>query len=201
MGDPVRDPHGDPIPTRSGRLPPSQGVPLSSLKAGETATVTHLEDEPEPVFRRLVSLGFQLAVPVKVTRKLPIELELLVGGQPVTIHAHEAGAVTVERVAEALGHTALFERLDALREGERAEVVEIAPAVQGAQRRRLLDLGVVPGTEITAEVRSPSGDPTAYRIRGALIALRRAQAHGIYIRRAPTPAGLAAASTAESGAP
>jgi len=56
--------------------------------------------------------------------------------------------------------------------------------VQGAQRRRLLDLGVVPGTVIRAELRSLSGDPVAYRIRGAMIALRRAQADGILIRRA-----------------
>ena len=35
-----------------------------------------------------------------------------------------------------------------------------------------MDLGILPGTVIRAEMRSPGGDPTAYRIRGALIALR-----------------------------
>jgi DtxR family Mn-dependent transcriptional regulator len=57
--------------------------------------------------------------------------------------------------------------------------------VQGPERRRLLDLGIVPGTEITAEMRSAGGDPIAYRIRGALIALRKTQAAGIYVRRTP----------------
>jgi Fe2+ transport system protein FeoA len=47
-----------------------------------------------------------------------------------------------------------------------------------------MDLGVVPGTRIKAEMISPGGDPTAYRIRGALIALRREQAHIIHITRA-----------------
>jgi DtxR family Mn-dependent transcriptional regulator len=42
---------------------------------------------------------------------------------------------------------------------------------------------VRPGTENSAEIRSPSGDPVAYRIRGALIALRRPQAEDIYVRR------------------
>jgi DtxR family Mn-dependent transcriptional regulator len=198
MGDPVLDPHGDPIPTRTGRLPPPQGVSLGSLEPGATATVIHVEDEPGSVFRRLVSSGFQLGVPVKVIRRLPTHLDLLVAGRPATLEAHEAGAVTVEPVAEAVGHTVLFERLDALSAGERAEVVEIAPMVQGAQRRRLLDLGVLPGTEIAAEVRSPSGDPTAYRIRGALIALRRAQARGVYIRRSPVPVDLVAAARPEA---
>ena len=46
----------------------------------------------------------------------------------------------------------------------------------GPERRRLMDLGIVPGTVITVEMRSPLGDPTAYLIRGALIALRHEQA-------------------------
>jgi ferrous iron transport protein A len=48
--------------------------------------------------------------------------------------------------------------------------------VEGEQRRRLMDLGLVPGTVVTAELKSPLRDPTAYRIRGALIALRSDQA-------------------------
>jgi ferrous iron transport protein A len=43
---------------------------------------------------------------------------------------------------------------------------------EGALRRRLLDLGLVAGTQVSAIGRSPSGDPTAYRIRGAVMALR-----------------------------
>jgi Fe2+ transport system protein FeoA len=46
-----------------------------------------------------------------------------------------------------------------------------------------MDLGIVPGTVIGAELRSPGGDPTAYDIRGALIALRREQAALINIVR------------------
>lgn len=39
-------------------------------------------------------------------------------------------------------------------------------------RRRLLDLGLVPGTKVMCVIKSPLGDPTAYFVRGALIALR-----------------------------
>ncbi|MBK8020637.1 MAG: ferrous iron transport protein A [Chloroflexi bacterium] len=53
---------------------------------------------------------------------------------------------------------------------------------QGATRDRLMDLGILPGTPVLAEFRSPLGDPVAYRIRGALIALRRKQACEIEIR-------------------
>jgi len=42
----------------------------------------------------------------------------------------------------------------------------------GATRRRMLDLGVVGGTKIEPLYKSPSGNPVAYLIRGAVIALR-----------------------------
>lgn len=39
-------------------------------------------------------------------------------------------------------------------------------------KRRLLDLGLTPGTKIIPVLVSPSGDPTAFEIRGTLIAIR-----------------------------
>lgn len=45
-------------------------------------------------------------------------------------------------------------------------------ASTGIMRRRLLDLGVIQGTIIESLQESPSGDPIAYLIRGAVIALR-----------------------------
>lgn len=44
--------------------------------------------------------------------------------------------------------------------------------VSGLDRRRMLDLGLVNNTVIEALQKSPSGDPIAYLIRGAVIALR-----------------------------
>lgn len=40
-------------------------------------------------------------------------------------------------------------------------------------RRRLLDLGIVPNTNITAVFTSPFGNPVAYQVRGSIIALRK----------------------------
>ena len=66
-----------------------------------------------------------------------------------------------------------------LRPGERAVVTRLDST--GLERRRLMDLGVLPGTIICAEAVSPLGDPTAYLIRGGLIALRLEQARQIHI--------------------
>ena len=58
-----------------------------------------------------------------------------------------------------------------------------ASASRGAERRRLFDLGILPGTKITAEFESPSGNPAAYKVRGAVIALRENQAQHIKVKR------------------
>lgn len=43
---------------------------------------------------------------------------------------------------------------------------------QGPMRRRMLDLGLIGDTVVESLQKSPSGDPVAYLIRGAVIALR-----------------------------
>ena len=60
--------------------------------------------------------------------------------------------------------------LNRLPVGRKGKVVFLAS--DGAIRRRMLDLGVTDGTEIEPLYRSPSGNPVAYLIRGAVIALR-----------------------------
>ncbi len=59
--------------------------------------------------------------------------------------------------------------------GQKANVAFLK--TDGAARRRILDLGVIDGTEIKPLYRSPSGNPVAYLIRGTVIALR-AEASG-----------------------
>ncbi|NLY98257.1 MAG: ferrous iron transport protein A [Clostridiaceae bacterium] len=51
----------------------------------------------------------------------------------------------------------------------------------GISRRRMLDLGFVTDTLVEALQRSPSGDPTAYCVRGAVIALRSEEASKIMV--------------------
>lgn len=68
-----------------------------------------------------------------------------------------------------------------IKPGEQAAVQQLLTT--GPMRRRLLDLGLVPGTRIECVGQSPSGDPKAYLIRGAAIALRSEDARNILIRQ------------------
>jgi Fe2+ transport system protein FeoA len=45
----------------------------------------------------------------------------------------------------------------------------------------MMDLGILPGAAIEVALENPLGDPTAYRVRGAVIALRREQARQIQV--------------------
>ncbi|NLJ81190.1 MAG: ferrous iron transport protein A [Firmicutes bacterium] len=67
-----------------------------------------------------------------------------------------------------------------LKLGTKAKVAEVKTA--GTVRRRMLDLGLTPGTEITAVLAAPGGDPRAYALRGTIIAFRRAQARQVLLR-------------------
>ncbi|MDZ7606570.1 MAG: FeoA family protein [Cyclobacteriaceae bacterium] len=65
--------------------------------------------------------------------------------------------------------------------GQRASIDFIDENCQGIERNRLLDLGFVPGAQVEVAISSPFNDPTAYLIKGGLIALRRNQASKIHI--------------------
>lgn len=69
--------------------------------------------------------------------------------------------------------------LDDLPVGKSATVSSIQ--ARGITRRRMLDLGLVPGTRVEALRVSPAGDPRAYRIRGTVIAFRKEEARQIQI--------------------
>lgn len=63
-----------------------------------------------------------------------------------------------------------FRLLDSLNIGEKCIVKDLTSS--GKERRRMLDLGLIKGTKVEAVLKNPTGDLTAYYIRGALIALR-----------------------------
>lgn len=63
--------------------------------------------------------------------------------------------------------------------GKKANVASLS--VDGSVRRRMLDLGLVDGTEIEPLYKSPAGNPVAYLIRGAVIALRADIANKIMV--------------------
>ncbi len=183
MGHPTYDPHGDPIPTASGDIAPRRGRSLTALPVGERATVVHIEDEPEEVYARLVDAGVHLGMQVEVVGVSSESISFLGNGEERVLDPVVAANVAVAPLSQEQEMEGPYETLAALEPRQQGRVTRISQACRGLERRRLMDLGIVPGTVIKMEMKSPGGDPTAYRIRGATIALRKEQANQVHITR------------------
>ncbi len=181
LGNPTYDPHGDPIPTAQGEIAAPAWHPLSSLTAGETAQIVHLEDEPALIYSQLVAEGLHTGMTIRILDRTAERIRFWANGDEHVLAPLLANNISVLPVQQETLVATPGVPLTHLKLGETARVLALTPTIRGSERRRLMDLGLLPGTEITAELQSPSGDPTAYIVRGALIALRAEQAQNIKI--------------------
>lgn len=185
LGHPVYDPHGDPIPTERGvDAPPS--FALTEAKPHQALRIVHLEDEPPVVFAQLVAEGLHPGMAIQVIEKTDQYLRFVGEGEERRLAPQLAANVSVRLLrqpnGQALGNV---QPLNSLVVGEEAKVVAVSRACRGPERRRLMDLGILPGAKIEVAMPSPMNDPVAYRVRDTLIALRRDQAQMILIERVP----------------
>jgi DtxR family transcriptional regulator, Mn-dependent transcriptional regulator len=182
LGNPLFDPHGDPIPTASGELIAHQGQPLTTATVDQPWRIVHLEDEPEVVYAQLLAEGLHPGMIVQVTEKTPHRIRFWAELDEHVLAPIVASNVSVvpvpqdERPEESAGV-----RLSSLAPGREGHITLISRAMSAPERRRLMDLGILPGTMIRAEMPNPVGDPVAYLVRDTLIALRKEQADQIFI--------------------
>jgi DtxR family Mn-dependent transcriptional regulator len=182
LGHPTRDPHGDAIPSLDGALEGDQGQSLNSVEPGSPALITHIEDEPETVYRQLMALGLRPGMRAFVIEKSATRIRFWADGNEHILAPVLAENVTIKPLPEFRTEDLVEEEfLSGLQPGGRARVVGLSPACRLPERRRLLDLGFVPGSLVEVEMVSPAGDPTAYRVRGTVVALRREQANLIRV--------------------
>lgn len=189
LGNPTHDPHGDPIPTSSGDIVFHNGQPLTELPAQSSAQIVHLEDEPDIVYAQLIAEDLCPGMSVRVMEKTPTYIRFWANGDEHILAPIVAANISVVEVAAVPEPDKEDKQipnsgqLSSLQIGETAEVVTLSQKCRGAERRRFMDLGILPGAIIKAEMSSPSGEPTAYIIRDALIALRSEQASLIQVKK------------------
>ena len=76
MGHPVRDPHGEPIPTEDLKMPPDESTPLSSMRPGESGTIQRVDASDPNLLRYLEELGLVPGVRIQVTDYSPFDHNL-----------------------------------------------------------------------------------------------------------------------------
>lgn len=85
LGDPTRDPHGEDIPDRDGKVPKRSEVPLTTLAAGQSGKITRVAADNSEILRYLDEIGLTLDVTVEVVEKAPFT-------GPVTVRNPQPGS-------------------------------------------------------------------------------------------------------------
>jgi len=71
-----------------------------------------------------------------------------------------------------------------LKPGEQGLIVKLDSGI-GPIRRRLMDMGVIPGELVKVEKIAPMGDPIEVTVKGYKLSLRKGEARGIEIEVQP----------------
>jgi DtxR family Mn-dependent transcriptional regulator len=98
LGNPSRDPHGDPIPTSDGRVDEPAARSLSALRPGEQGILVRVSDADPEILRQLTRLGIALGQQVEVLaeREAAGTLAVRVAGVTHALTASVVAAMQVE---------------------------------------------------------------------------------------------------------
>ncbi len=102
LGYPTRDPHGDVIPTREGKVVQFGQASLASLKVGEQCVVSRVSDSSPHVLKYASKLGITLRKKIHIREKLEFDgsLRVQVEGREHFISGKLAQHIFVEPVAD-----------------------------------------------------------------------------------------------------
>lgn len=92
---PQYDPHGDPIPSRAGVIPPLRGKPLTECAEGESLIILRVRDDNPEILKYLTRLGLTLETRLKITEKQPF-------GGPVTLQLENGTCHVGQELAASL---------------------------------------------------------------------------------------------------
>ena len=81
LGNPTRDPHGDPIPAADGTIRDVRYPSLEALSPGESARVARVSDRNPALLRRLTALGLRPGVTLKMLERRPAGCRIEINGR------------------------------------------------------------------------------------------------------------------------
>lgn len=184
LGNPKYDPHGDPIPTHKGVIAKVDGRPLPSLAVDTIGKITHIEDEPDVIYKQILAENIHIGSQIRIVENNVERIVFYAEGEEFKLAPIVAANITVAVLEKDVIVEDNMVRLSSLQENETAKILGISKECRGDNRRRLLDLGFVKGTEISIDLLSPLQNPKAYLVKGTSIALRNDQASKILIQKA-----------------
>ena len=95
LGHPRFDPHGDPIPTANGDMPPHRGRPLVEQPVGWAGRVVHVEDEPPQLYSQVAAASIAPGTVLRIECKADDEMRLRTEGRTFRFPMDVAGQIAV----------------------------------------------------------------------------------------------------------
>lgn len=201
LGQPSINPRGEPIPGADGSLPPRTLATLATLSAGHRAHVVHC-DVGDAAWTFLDERGIRPGASLTVMATAQDSLLLEVEGARISLGRALAEEIGVEldgnedetAADKSLQSTSEKEKtemedepersveqmpLHELSAGQRGVVVRVGG--QGPVRRRMMDMGLVPGTEVKVVRVAPLGDPVEFEVKGYSLSLRKSEARSVTV--------------------
>lgn len=183
LGNPQFDPHGDPIPTNTGKIAKIKGTALSELTVDTIGRIIHIKDKPDIIYKQILAEKIHIGSLIRVMDKTASRIVFHSEGESFVLAPIIAGNITVSILEKDVVVEENLARLSILKEGETAKIIGISKEIRGESRRRLLDLGFVKGADVRLDLLNPLGEPNAFLIKGTSIALRNNQASKILIKK------------------
>ena len=196
LDNPQFSPRGLPIPNSYHESEHATTIPLNKVPVGETVRVVrHKAGEGAAHF--LAESGIIAGSEIRVAANSPRLVLVEVNGAEVSLATHLAAQIEIDdrelnlRIrteSNQQRNEGSMEKqttatqqipLSQLKKGQGAIVVRIGG--KGAVRRRMMDMGVVPGAEVSVIRVAPFGDPVEYSIKGYSLSLRKSEAENIII--------------------
>ncbi len=183
LGNPQYDPHGDPIPTNTGKIAKIKGIALSELAIDTIGRIIHIKDKPDIIYKQILAENIHIGSLIRIVEKSASRIVFHSEGESFVLAPIIAGNITVSTLEKDTIVEENLARLTILKEGETAKIIGISKEIRGDSRRRLLDLGFVKGADVSIDLLNPLGEPKAFLIKGTSIALRDNQASKILIKK------------------
>lgn len=196
LDHPQVNPRGEPIPTSEGRLAARPLVPLTALTAGQKGYVARCDVDDKVSHDFLQARGIRPGATLTVLVVSDDNLLIQVGdktaslaralAEKVQINAESSvsssatQSITEETQTEMEAKMEIHQiTLDQLRSGQRGVVVRVGG--RGPARRRMMDMGLVPGSEVKVVRVAPLGDPIEFEVKGYNLSLRKNEAREITV--------------------
>jgi DtxR family Mn-dependent transcriptional regulator len=204
LGYPKTNPEGQVIPSSDGKKHQQTTIPILKMPVGTQGHINHC-DASGQTKEFMENQGLHPGVLVKVIASGSDSILIEINHKHVSLSSGIAKNIytvisSIEEMLDSNDHT--FEKemnevkpkmnsettatveqfqLSDLKKGQKGIIVHVGG--KGAVKRRMMDMGVVPGSEISVIRVAPFGDPIEFSIKGYSLSLRKSEAKEILVER------------------